>query len=84
MAAPDHLLVLLDGRPIGVLTQRVRTGELRFEYDDAWRRDEEPSRCRLRCRWRSGSTLTSQSYACCTATSRTGGRLGKNSPRGIR
>ena len=40
MAVPDHLLVLLDGRPIGVLTQRVRTGEVRFEYDDAWRLDE--------------------------------------------
>lgn len=40
MAAPDHLLVLLDGRPIGGLTQRVRTGELRFTYNDAWRRDE--------------------------------------------
>ncbi|MHB1264931.1 MAG: HipA domain-containing protein [Gemmatimonadaceae bacterium] len=39
MALPAHLLVLLDGRQIGVLS-RSRTGELRFEYDEAWRRDE--------------------------------------------
>lgn len=40
MTRTDHLVVLLDGHPIGVLTQRARTGQLSFVYDEAWRQGD--------------------------------------------